>query len=187
MLEILSSLVCSLWWKRQLHINKKISVTGRMLCFIPYICKYEKYHSDIYYRKQVNNVIKVLFRGLSAYKMAVTQYLFWTEYTDFGNYNCQFNGGEFIRKSKDIRDGNSHLWYQKKSLTCTKVLSFQHVQLHQRLLLLVHQSVLWMMLRRLKLVKYLLSAVMHSRNRVLFVNVSALNQLESNNIILIKS
>ena len=31
---------------------------------------------------------------------------------------------EFIRNSKDISDGNSHLWHQKQSLPCTKVIGF---------------------------------------------------------------
>ena len=40
--------------------------------------------------------------------MAVTQYLFWTEYTLFDDKNGSFNGDEFICKSKDIRYCNSH-------------------------------------------------------------------------------
>ena len=35
-----------------------------------------------------------------------------------------FDADEFIRKSKDIRDGNSHLWHQKYSLPFTKVICF---------------------------------------------------------------
>ena len=56
--------------------------------------------------------------------MAVTQNVFWTEYTEFENKNGSFDGDEFICKSKDIRDGKSHLWHQKYSLPCTKVLGF---------------------------------------------------------------
>ena len=56
--------------------------------------------------------------------MAVTQDIFWTEYTDFDNKNSSFDGDEFIRKSKDIRDGNSHLCHKKYSLPCTKVIGF---------------------------------------------------------------
>ena len=44
--------------------------------------------------------------------MAVTQDIFWTECTEFDNKNGSFDGDEFILKSKDIRDGNSNLWYQ---------------------------------------------------------------------------
>ena len=50
--------------------------------------------------------------------------MFWTEYTLFGNKNGSFDGGGFIWKSKDIRYGNSHLWYQKYSLPCTMVIGF---------------------------------------------------------------
>ena len=37
MLEILSSSVCKVWQKRQLHINTDFSVTGWVLCVIPHI------------------------------------------------------------------------------------------------------------------------------------------------------
>ena len=33
-----------------------------------------------------------------------------------------FDSDEFIWSSKDIADGNSHLWHQKNSLPSTKVL-----------------------------------------------------------------
>ena len=56
--------------------------------------------------------------------MAVTHDIFWTEYTDFDNKNSSFYGDEFIWNIKDIRDGNSHLWHQKYSLPCAKVLVF---------------------------------------------------------------
>ena len=110
--------------KRKLHINTDFEVTGWMLCAINHIHKYTKDHSDSDNRKQVNNGIKTLFHGLSEDEMAFTQDLFWTEYTGFDNNIGSFDGDEFIRKSKDIRDGNSHLWHQKYSLPCTKVLGF---------------------------------------------------------------
>ena len=56
--------------------------------------------------------------------MAVTQEIFWTEYTEFDNKIGSFDADEFIWKTKDIRYGNSHLWHQKYSLPCTKVLGF---------------------------------------------------------------
>ena len=61
MLESLSSTVCNLWQKRQLHINTDFAVTGWMLCVIPHIRKNAKDNSDRNHRKQVNNVIKTLF------------------------------------------------------------------------------------------------------------------------------
>ena len=42
MLESLSSTVCSLWHKRQLHIKTDFAVSGWMLCVIPHIRKYAK-------------------------------------------------------------------------------------------------------------------------------------------------
>ena len=50
-LESLSSTVCNLWQKRQLHINTDFAVTGWMLCVIPHICKDAKDHSDRNHRK----------------------------------------------------------------------------------------------------------------------------------------
>ena len=95
-----------------------------MLCFIPHIHKYTKYHSDSDNRKQVNIVTKTLFLGSYEDKMDVTQEILWTEYTDFDNKIGSFDADEFIWKCKDIRDGNSHLWHQKYSHPCTKVLVF---------------------------------------------------------------
>ena len=65
MLESLSSTVCNLFQKRQLHINTDFVVTGCMLCVIPHIIKDSKYHSDRNHRKKVNNVIKTSFSGAS--------------------------------------------------------------------------------------------------------------------------
>ena len=81
MLEILSSSVCKLWQKRQLHINTDFAVTGWMICVIPHILKDAKDHSDMNHREQVNNVIKTLFFGSSEEDMNVTFDVFWTEYT----------------------------------------------------------------------------------------------------------
>ena len=56
--------------------------------------------------------------------MNVTIDVFWTEYTSFNNKVGSYDADEFIWKSKDISDGNSHLWHQKYSLTFTKILGF---------------------------------------------------------------
>ena len=56
--------------------------------------------------------------------MAVTQNMFWTEYTEFDNKMGSFYADKCLRKSKDIRDGNSYLLHQKYPLPCTKVLIF---------------------------------------------------------------
>ena len=124
MLDSLSSILCSLWQKKQLHINTDFAVTGWMLCVIPHICIDAKDHSDRNHRKQVNKVIKRLFSGSSEEEMNVTLDMFWTEYTDFDNKVGSYDADEFIWKSKDIIDGNIHLWHQKYSLPFTKVLGF---------------------------------------------------------------
>ena len=113
MLESPSFSVCKLWQKRQLHIKTDFAVTVWMLYVIPHIRKDAKYHSDSDQRKQINNVIKTLFSGASEDEMSVTQYIFWTEYTDFDNKIGSFDADEFIWKSKGIKDGTSHLWHQK--------------------------------------------------------------------------
>ena len=78
MLKNLSSTVCNLWQKRQLHINTDFAVTGWMLCVIPHIRKDAKDHSDRNHRKQVNNVIKTLFYGSSEEEINVNLDIFWT-------------------------------------------------------------------------------------------------------------
>ena len=67
-----------------------------MLFVILHINKNEKDRSDSYHGKQVNNVITTLFCGLSMDKVAVTQYLFFTDNTGFDNKNGSFYGDEFI-------------------------------------------------------------------------------------------
>ena len=50
--------------------------------------------------------------------------MFWRKYKDFNHKNDSFDSNEFIWNSKDISDGNSHLWHQKYSLPSTGVLGF---------------------------------------------------------------
>ena len=78
-LERPSFLVCNFWEKRKLHINTDFVVTGWMLHGIPHNRKYARYHSDSNYRKHVNDVIKIMFHGLSEDEMDFKPYFFWTE------------------------------------------------------------------------------------------------------------
>ena len=80
-----------------------------MMCVISDIQKDVKDHSFIDNRKLFNNVIKTLFHGVPEDEMDVTQDIFWNKYTEFDNNIGSFDGDEFIWKSKDIIDGNSHL------------------------------------------------------------------------------
>ena len=79
-----------------MHINTDFVVTGWMLCVIPHILKYAKYHSDSDHRKQCNNFIKALSSESSEEEMAVTQDIFCTEYTDFNGKIGSFDADEFI-------------------------------------------------------------------------------------------
>ena len=73
------------------HKNN-VAVTKWMLCVNPHIIKDESDNSDGEHRKQVNNVLKTLFYGLSEDEFNFTLDLFWTEYTDLNNNNIPFNG-----------------------------------------------------------------------------------------------
>ena len=65
MLESLSSSVCNLRKKRQIHINNDFTFTLWMICVIPHIRKDANDNSNSDHRKQVNNVINTLFSGSS--------------------------------------------------------------------------------------------------------------------------
>ena len=97
-LESLSYLECNFWEKSQLHTNTDFSVTGWMLCVIPHIHKDAKDHSDSDHRKQVNNVIRTLFHGLSEDESSLTLHFFYIAYTDFDNNIGSFDEDEFIWK-----------------------------------------------------------------------------------------
>ena len=100
------------------------AVTGWLLCVITNIFKASSDHSYSDHCKQVNRVIKTLFFGLSRNELNFTLDLFWTGYIDFDNNNGLFGGDGFIWKIKAIIGHNSHLFHQKYSLACTKVLGF---------------------------------------------------------------
>ena len=61
----MSDLVCIFWDKMKSKINTDFALTGWMLCAINHIQRYAKYHSYSDHSKQVNNLIKTLFHGLS--------------------------------------------------------------------------------------------------------------------------
>ena len=68
--------------------------------------------------------INSLFAGSTEKEFHETLDRFWSRYTNFNQNNDPFDSNEFICNSKDINDGNSHLWHQKYSLPSTKVLGF---------------------------------------------------------------
>ena len=110
--------------------------------------------------------------------MAVTEDIFWTEYTDFDNKNGSFDGDEFIWKIKDIIDGNTHLWNQKYSLTCTKVLGFVACRVTSKVLGIGAAYNSWGDVKKIKSgkrSKILISDV--SEKQSIFIHMPVLNQL----------
>ena len=73
---------------------------------------------------QVNVVIKTLFCGIPDDEMNDTLDTFWSECNAFNYKNGIYDSDDFIWISKDILQGNSHIWHQKHSLPYTKVLGF---------------------------------------------------------------
>ena len=69
-------------------------------------------------------MIRTLYDGLNDKELNETHDTFGSEYTKFNHKNDAFDSNEFIWRSKDISDGNSHLWHQKYYLPSTKVLGF---------------------------------------------------------------
>ena len=110
--------------ERERHINNDHTVTSCMLCTIPHIQENVLNYPNGNNRKQVNTVIKTLFSDLSDDVARDDLDTVWSEYNHFNNNNDTFDSDEFIWSSKDICGANSHLWYQKYSLPCTKVLGF---------------------------------------------------------------
>ena len=73
---------------------------------------------------QVNNIIKSLFSGSTEKDLHGTLDTFWSEYKNFNQKKYPYDRKYFIWNSKDISDGNSHIWHQNYSLPSTKVLGF---------------------------------------------------------------
>ena len=113
--------------------------------------------------------------------MNVTPDVFWTEYTAFDNKVGSYDYDESIWKSKDISDGNSHLWNQKYSLPFTKVLGFVACRVTSKFLGIGAEERSWGEVKTIKSGKDLILAVMYQGNRVLFIHPPVLNQLELNN------
>ena len=63
-----------------------------MLCVITHTYNDSIDSYDVNHRKQFNNVIKILFNGLSEDELHVTLDLFCSDYTDFNQNNGHFYG-----------------------------------------------------------------------------------------------
>ena len=157
-----------------------------MLCVIAKIKKRASDHSYSDHRKQSNNVIKTIFYGLSEYEFDFTLELYWNEYTDFYKKNGFFGGDAFIWNNKDISDGNSNFRHQKYSIICTKVLSFVEIIVTLKVLGIGEDENYWGDVKTIEYGKYLLSYLIYQRNRLLYIHLPVLNQLELNTIIMKK-
>ena len=62
--------------------------------------------------------------------MAVTQDIFWTEFTDFDNKIASSYGDEFIWKKKDIQYGNIHFWHKNIHFLAPRFLVLFRVESH---------------------------------------------------------
>ena len=111
-----------------------------------------------------------LFSGSSEEEMNVTLYMFWTEYTDFDNKIGSFHADEFIWKSKDISDGNSHLWHQKYSLPFTKAIGFFACRVTSKFLGIGAAERSWGEVKTIKSGKISVIISDVPRNRVLFIH-----------------
>ena len=85
--------------------------------------------------------------------MHETLFTFWTENKNFNHKNDPFDSNEFIWNSKYIRDGNSHLWYQKYSLSSTKFLGFVACRVTTKILGTGYAENLWGDFKTIKLGK----------------------------------
>ena len=111
--EKICFVISSLWKEREKYINTGYAVTGCMLCVIPHIREDVFKNAQNTHHIQVNIVIKTLFVGLTEKELHGTLDDFWSKYTNFNQNNDPFDSNGFIWNSKDISDGNSHLWHQK--------------------------------------------------------------------------
>ena len=74
--------------------------------------------------------------------MAVTQDIFWTEYTDFDNKIDSFDADDFYGKSKTSNMVTVICGIKNIHFLSPRFLVLLHVESHQRFLVLVQQSVL---------------------------------------------
>ena len=72
----------------------------------------------------MNTVIKSLFAGSNEKELHEAIDTFCNKYTNFSHKNDHFESNKFIWKSKDISDGNSHLWHKNNPHHPPKFLGF---------------------------------------------------------------
>ena len=115
--------------------------------------------------------------------MAVTLDLFCTDYTAFDNMIGLYDADEFICKSKDISDRNSHLCHQKYSLPFTKVIGFVACSVTSKFLSIGAADRSWGDVKTINYGKISDISSDVSEKKSIFIHPPVLNQLELNNII----
>ena len=105
--------ISNLWNQWEKYINTDYFVTGWMSYVITHIREYALKNAQNNHHIQVNTVIKSLFSGSTEKELNETLDTFWSKYKNFNHKSDPFDSKEFIWNSKDISDGNSHLWHQK--------------------------------------------------------------------------
>ena len=84
-----------------------------------------------------------MFSGSTKKELHETLDNFWSEYKTFNHKNDPFDSNEFIWNSKDISDGNIHLWHQKYFLSSPKVIGFVACRLTSKILGIGYADSLW--------------------------------------------
>ena len=110
--------------EREKLIKTDYAVTGWMLFIINHSREDVLNNTNRNNRQQLNNFIKTLFSYLFNDEFHYIIDTFWSEYNNFNDKNDHFDSDELFCSIKYIRDSNIHLWYQKYSLPCTKVIGF---------------------------------------------------------------
>ena len=97
------------------------------------------------------------------------------EYTDFNYKNGHFGCDDFFCSSKDIRGGNSHIWYNNYSLPSTKVLGFVACRFTSKILGTGDAELSWCYFKTIKSVNR--SAIISdvSEKHSIFIHLRVLN------------
>ena len=119
----LGDLIIAAWKKRAKHLKHDYSVTGWLLSVCPEKMADVASNESGEHYLCADCLIERLFHGCTEDELGDKKDKFWTEYQDFKNKSGNFEHA-YIWNSKDIQDGNSHLWHQKYSLKFTEVLGY---------------------------------------------------------------
>ena len=157
-----------------------------MLCVITHIHKDSKDHPDNYHWKQVINLINFFMSYLKTKWLLLKTY-FRPSKQNLITRMVHLMGINLSGKAKTSDMVTVICGIKNIHFLAPRFLVLFHVESHQRLLVLVQQSLLEVMWRQISLGNDLISSVMYQRNRVLLIYLPVLNHLELNKIIMIKN